>query len=58
MSVAFTREDSAQTAQEVSLPDRPISPHPNIVTEFWLGGAGGRPRGLAHRPGGGAADRG
>jgi transcription elongation GreA/GreB family factor len=33
MSVAFTREDSAQTAQEVSLPDRPISPHPNIVTE-------------------------
>ena len=33
MSVAFTREDSAQTAQEVLLPDRPISPHPNIVTE-------------------------
>lgn len=33
MSVAFTREDSAQTAQEVSLPERPISPHPNLVTE-------------------------
>ena len=33
MSVAFTREDSAQTAQEVSLPERPISPHANIVTE-------------------------
>jgi transcription elongation GreA/GreB family factor len=33
MSVAFTREDSAQTAQDVTLPDRPISPHPNFVTE-------------------------
>ena len=32
MSVAFTREDSAQTAQEVSLPERSISPHPNLVT--------------------------
>jgi transcription elongation GreA/GreB family factor len=32
MSVAFVREDSAQTAQEVSLPERPISPHPNLVT--------------------------
>ena len=32
MSVAFTREDSAQTATEVELPDRPISPHPNLVT--------------------------
>lgn len=33
MSVAFTREDSAQTAQELALPARPISPHPNLVTE-------------------------
>ena len=33
MSVAFTREDSAQSAQEITLPVRPISPHPNLVTE-------------------------
>ncbi len=33
MSVAFTKEDSAETASEVLLPDRPISPHPNLVTE-------------------------
>lgn len=33
MSVAFTREDSAQTAQDVVLPERPISSHPNVVTE-------------------------
>ncbi len=33
MSVAFTREDSAQSAQEVSLPERPISGRPNLVTE-------------------------
>ncbi len=32
MSVAFVREDSAATAQEISLPERPISPHPNLVT--------------------------
>ena len=32
MSVAFTREDSAETAAEFQLPDRPISPHPNFVT--------------------------
>jgi transcription elongation GreA/GreB family factor len=32
MSVAFTREESAETAAEVELPDRPISPHPNVVT--------------------------
>jgi transcription elongation GreA/GreB family factor len=32
MSVAFTREDSAETAAEVELPDRPLSPHPNLVT--------------------------
>jgi transcription elongation GreA/GreB family factor len=33
VSVAFTKEDSAETASEVFLPDRPISPHPNLVTE-------------------------
>jgi hypothetical protein len=27
MSVAFTREESAETAAEVELPDRTISPH-------------------------------
>lgn len=32
MSVAFTREDSAETASETALPDRPISPYPNLVT--------------------------
>src|ERR1700722_15392994 len=32
MSVAFTREESAETAAEGELPDRPISPHPNWVT--------------------------
>jgi transcription elongation GreA/GreB family factor len=36
MSVAFTREDSAQTAQDVSLPERSISPHANLVTETGL----------------------
>ncbi len=36
MSVAFTREDSAVTAQEVTLPERPISPHPNLVTNSGL----------------------
>lgn len=33
MSVAFTREESAETAAEIELPDRPISPHPNLVTQ-------------------------
>ena len=33
MSVAFTKEESAETASETQLPDRPISPHPNLVTE-------------------------
>lgn len=33
MSVAFTKEDSAETASEIVLPDRPISPGPNLVTE-------------------------
>ncbi|MBE0578477.1 transcription elongation factor GreA [Devosia sp.] len=32
MSVAFTKEDSAETAAETQLPDRPISVHPNLVT--------------------------
>jgi transcription elongation GreA/GreB family factor len=36
MSVAFTREDSAETASETLLPDRPVSPHPNLVTEAGL----------------------
>lgn len=33
MSVAFTKEESSETASETLLPDRPISPHPNLVTE-------------------------
>lgn len=33
MSVAFVKEESAETASETVLPDRPISPHPNLVTE-------------------------
>lgn len=36
LSVAFTREESAETASETVLPDRPISPHPNLVTEQGL----------------------
>ena len=36
MSVAFTKEDSAETASETLLPDRPVSPHPNFVTEEGL----------------------
>ena len=36
LSVAFTREESAETAAEVELPDRPISPHPNLVTTSGL----------------------
>lgn len=36
MSVAFTKEDSAATASETQLPDRPISPHPNLVTKEGL----------------------
>lgn len=31
MSVAFTREEDAEAAA-ADLPDRPISPHPNLVT--------------------------
>lgn len=36
MSVAFTKEDSAETAAELLLPDRPISSGPNLVTESGL----------------------
>jgi transcription elongation GreA/GreB family factor len=36
MSVAFVREESAEAAQEVSLPPRPISAHPNLVTQSGL----------------------
>jgi transcription elongation GreA/GreB family factor len=36
LSVAFTKEDSAETASEILLPDRPVSPHPNLVTEAGL----------------------
>ncbi|TXI04061.1 MAG: transcription elongation factor GreA [Rhizobium sp.] len=36
MSTAFMKEESAETAAETVLPDRPISPHPNLVTEAGL----------------------
>lgn len=36
LSVAFTKEDSAETASETVLPDRPISPHPNLVAAAGL----------------------
>ncbi len=36
MSVAFTKEESAETASETLLPDRPISHHPNLVTDVGL----------------------
>ena len=36
MSVAFVREESAEVAQEVSLPPRAISAHPNLVTQSGL----------------------
>lgn len=36
MSVAFTKEESAETASETLLPDRPVSPHANLVTESGL----------------------
>jgi transcription elongation GreA/GreB family factor len=36
LSVAFTKEESAETASETLLPDRPISPHANLVTETGL----------------------
>jgi len=36
LSVAFTREDSAEAASETLLPDRPISSQPNFVTDAGL----------------------
>ena len=36
MSVAFTKEDSAETASETMLPDRPVPEGPNLVTEAGL----------------------
>lgn len=36
MSVAFTKEESSETAAETMLPDRPVSSHPNLVTEAGL----------------------
>ncbi|WP_377298232.1 transcription elongation factor GreA [Rhizobium sp. SGZ-381] len=36
MSVAFVKEESAETAAETQLPDRVISPHPNLVTQSGL----------------------
>jgi transcription elongation GreA/GreB family factor len=36
LSVAFTKEESAETASETLLPDRPISVHANLVTETGL----------------------
>jgi transcription elongation GreA/GreB family factor len=36
MSVAFVKEESAEAAAETLLPDRPISPHPNLVTRAGL----------------------
>jgi transcription elongation GreA/GreB family factor len=36
MSVAFVKEESAETASETLLPDRPVSPHANLVTETGL----------------------
>ncbi len=36
LSVAFTKEDSAETAAETVLPDRVISPHLNLVTQAGL----------------------
>lgn len=36
MSVAFVKEESAEAASETLLPDRPISSHPNLVTEAGL----------------------
>jgi len=36
LSVAFTKEESAETAAETLLPDRLVSPHPNLVTKAGL----------------------
>lgn len=44
MAVAFTKEESFETASETLLPDRPISPHPNLVTEAGLRALGSQLR--------------
>ena len=36
MSVAFTKEGDTENAAALDLPDRPISPHPNLVTAAGL----------------------
>ena len=36
MSVAFTKEGDTENAAALDLPDRPISPHPNLVTTAGL----------------------
>ena len=36
VSVAFTKEESSETAAETMLPDRPISERPNLVTRTGL----------------------
>jgi len=36
LAVAFTKEESFETASETLLPDRPVSPHLNLVTEAGL----------------------
>jgi transcription elongation GreA/GreB family factor len=36
LAVAFTKEESFETASETLLPDRTVSPHPNLVTEAGL----------------------
>jgi hypothetical protein len=36
MRVAFVSEESAEAAQEIILPERPISTHPNLVTQSGL----------------------
>lgn len=36
MAVAFTKEESFETASETLLPDRPVSPHLNLVTQAGL----------------------
>jgi transcription elongation GreA/GreB family factor len=36
LAVAFTKEESFETASETLLPDRPVSQHPNLVTEAGL----------------------
>lgn len=36
MSVAFTKEESAETASETMLPDRPVPEGPNLGAEQGL----------------------